>query len=95
MSTFKLEKGVPIPLIKIGRPIISNRWTDMIEGMEVSDSFLIPIDMDNEDERALEISKMQTRFNGGMKRHRGRNSGFSSKFVTRTVEGGLRVWRTE
>ena len=83
MDQPKIEKGIPLPKRKI-----PGKWLDIIEDMEVRDSFLIPII----DRKQIEQIAKSFRASMLLAFKSGR---IDMKFVTRTVEGGLRVWRIE
>ena len=76
----KIEKGVEIPESKSGL-VRKYPWADMQPG----DSFLVPFN----GEPAHRVRENATAAASYAKRH------FDWKLCTRTVEGGIRVWRIE
>lgn len=78
---YEIDRGVEIPA-----PNIHNRNSRIypFREMEIGDSFLVP---GNENKKAL-----QARVGSAACYYGKRNN---SRFVTRSVEGGVRVWRVE
>lgn len=79
--TFTIEKGIPPPEDK---PKTRNKYP--FKEMEIGDSFFVQTS-DDEDERTVR-NKIGTAARGAKWRT-------GMKFVTRAVEGGVRVWRVE
>ena len=74
---YTIEKGIPIPAPAGGRPAVYP-----LEGMDVGDSFFIP----------LPEGKKPQGTQSGVARAARR---FADKtFSSRKVEGGIRIWRT-
>lgn len=79
--TFPIEKGIPPPEDK---PKTRNQYP--FNEMKVGDSFFVPF-REDEDERVVR-NKIGTAARGARWRT-------GMKFVSRAVEGGVRVWRVE
>jgi len=78
---FKVERGVPIPDRRHGAP---GKYP--FEKMSQGDSFLLPVE--NEED----VDTVRRRIAAAASLYATRNGG---KFTTRTVDGGIRVWRVE
>ncbi len=81
----KIEKGVPIVGSRGGQyDVVHYPWA----AMEISDSFMIA--MNGADKRTVEKKQSSLSRAGYLfvKKHQP-----SSRFVTRQVDGGVRVWR--
>lgn len=81
---FQIEKGIPIPKYKETKETPS-RYP--LSKMEVGDSFKIPCL--NQDRKTLQTNMETLAF-----RWTGRN-GLSWRFVARSVDFGVRVWRVK
>jgi hypothetical protein len=77
---FRIEKGVSIP-----RRARRERLYPLAE-MEINDSFLVPGD---------DAKRLQNLVCHSVRYFRRTAAGAGKKFITRRVEGGLRVWRVE
>ena len=78
---YEIDKGVEIP-----PPNTTNgsRRIYPFREMEIGDSFLVPVDGDK---------KLQQARIGSAASYYGKRN--NKRFVTRTVDGGARVWRVE
>ena len=79
MSKFQIEDNVPIPAMT-GKAQRKYPLSDLLVGQ----SFFVPFTSD--------VRRELMRISGAATRH-GKKTG--KMFVTRTVEGGVRVWRVE
>jgi hypothetical protein len=82
-QAFTIEKGVPIP--SDGKQ--TQGFSAMLRAMEVGDSFVVPYDAPGMAKSAGVATNVASR----AAQFARANPGF--KFVTRTVDGGTRVWR--
>ena len=80
--TNNLEQGIPIPTPRRNQP---TKYA--FKGMEVSDSFLVQKTDDEPLERVRR--RVYAAVSWANKQYKGK------RFVTRTVDEGIRVWRTE
>lgn len=78
----KIESGIPIPKSRLS-------LYHLLSEMKVGDSFLIPRDPD------VHIRVQQCRASVATNGFRRRNNKLDAKFVTRTVDVGVRVWRVK
>lgn len=97
-SSFELEDNIPMP----ARQRFGNSTPYPFATMEVGQSFIVRVEVDadlyvddNELGKAVveEQRKIANRLSGATRRFTKSREGF--KFGVRTVEGGVRVWRTE
>lgn len=87
--SFKLEEDVPVPARAAPNREAKYPFTDMAVGQ----SFLVPITKDDSD-----IARIRRRMNsacGTAQRRIKKTSGTDVRFTSRTVEEGVRVWRTQ
>ncbi len=87
-TVYRLEEGIPIP-VKSPRGVAKAEHTWGVAGairrMDVGQSFLVRCsDKDREKKRSSIAAAARTR---------NQRKGTSVKLVTRSVEGGIRVWR--
>lgn len=82
MTLLKIDKG--IPLVKRGPPVPRKYPTPLLE---VGDSYLVPLDDGDTIEKLR--ARMNTYVYGARKLFPDRT------FAVRTVDGGVRVWRTK
>ena len=80
MTEIKIDKGVPITQSHYSRG--TRKYP--LHLMEVGDSYMVTIDAED----AVKLSSARTSPCTYGLRH-------NKKFVTRKVEGGVRVWRTK
>ncbi len=76
-----VERGIEIPKRNWGRPGYTREYMSRADLMEVSDSFHISTTSENH-------RRTQACVLAALRRQRS-----GKKFTTRTVEGGIRVWR--
>lgn len=77
---YEIDKGVEIP----APHGVATRRVYPFREMEIGDSFLVPGDGDKR--------QLQARIGSAASYYGKRNN---KRFVTRSVEGGVRVWRVE
>ena len=75
LDNVKIDKGMPIPSRTRSR---SNEWQQLLERLELGDSFLLPTEANKSIISAITTCHKNTR----------------KKFVRRVLSEGVRVWRT-
>lgn len=78
--TFKIEKNVDLPRAAVTARRSKYPFADMVDG----DSFLVPV------EEGDSTQRVQTTLCAAASHHAKKYGG---KFITRKVEGGVRIWR--
>lgn len=78
---FKIEKNVPLP------PVDGNRNTlaGYLRKLGINESFFVECDKESQRRKYLSISSSKYTIGRELKR----------KFIIRSVEGGIRIWRTK
>ena len=80
---YKIDKGIPLCAPRAQ----SNKYP--LDEMEVGDSFFVP-HPDAKKARQNALAR-----NAGQYRKPPKHTPFQRHFVTRTVEGGVRIWRVK
>jgi hypothetical protein len=77
---YSLDDNVPIPSIRSGRGRAISPLRKFMEGMNKGQSFLVKTEKEITQARAL-VGSIQ--------------ASSRRKYITRAVDGGVRIWRTE
>lgn len=81
VNGFKIEDGVPVPKARL----TTGELAPTLEALQVGQSFLIPATPETINGVRSRVSYTTTT----------RGMALGRKFALRTVEGGVRIWRTE
>lgn len=87
---FKIEKKVEMPAITRN---VGSKYP--FADMEVGDSFLVPLEYDEDGSPVEDTATLRKRMNGACSNAVRRYKDEDRKFTARNVEGGVRVWRTQ
>jgi hypothetical protein len=81
MKDIKIEKGIPIPILKVG--LIATKRLEMFQAMDFGDSFFVQLD--------IETKRYRSTYHFWLKR--GINLDF--RIIVRKTDEGYRIWKVK
>lgn len=85
---FQIEKAIPLPAVEAGQ---GRPPKYPFAQLEVGDSFFVPAEVKEGDTQEQAVARLRGRMDSN-KRQGQKLTGFT--LAVRTVEGGVRIWRT-